>query len=91
MRLMNETQGRGEALVNTEEAAKRLGVSPSTMVNWRRRKYGPPYVMVSRLVRYRVADLATFIERGVVETTATVAAAASAIGTTGRATNTIPR
>ena len=42
------------------DLAIRLGVKPATIRQWRVRKFGPPYIKVGRLVRYRVADVAAW-------------------------------
>ena len=49
-------------MVRTEEAAKILDVTKSTLEYWRCRGGGPPYIKYGRAVRYREADLHQFIE-----------------------------
>jgi len=50
-------------LLNSEEAASYLGVAPNSLAVWRTTKrYSLPYIKVGRLVKYRQADLDTFIE-----------------------------
>ena len=49
--------------VTAEEAAKRLGVRASTLANWRWRGGGPAYVKVGGRVRYRLRDLACYLDR----------------------------
>ena len=44
------------------EAAKRLGLQESTLANWRWRGCGPPYLRVGGRVRYRLADLANWLD-----------------------------
>lgn len=39
-------------LYTTAELAVHLNVKPSTMRHWRRRNYGPPYLMVGNHARY---------------------------------------
>lgn len=52
----------GNQLLTTEEAAKTLGLSPSTLCIWRTTKRYPlPYVKVGRMVRYRIEDLEAFL------------------------------
>ncbi|TCM78329.1 helix-turn-helix transcriptional regulator [Rhodovulum steppense] len=45
--------------VDTQEAARRLGLSLSTLEKYRfyRAADAPPYVRIGRAVRYRVSDL----------------------------------
>lgn len=51
--------------VTTEEAARRLGVKASTLANWRWRGGGPAYVKVGGRVRYRLRDLACYLDKQV--------------------------
>lgn len=51
----------GAALLDTAEAARRLGVAAQTLVGWRRRRFGPPFVVLGRLVRYPAAAVEAFI------------------------------
>lgn len=52
-------------LLNETEAAAFLGVKRPTMANWRWKKTGPIWVKIgSKLVRYRRADLLSFVEAG---------------------------
>ena len=45
------------ALLDTEQAAEFLRVSPKSLANWRTRREGPPYVLVGRLPRYQPETL----------------------------------
>jgi hypothetical protein len=48
--------------LNTEAAAKFLGLSPNTLAAWRCRKKGPPcYRFGGKVVTYEVADLQSFL------------------------------
>jgi predicted DNA-binding transcriptional regulator AlpA len=49
-------------LIDQDEAAGRLGISPRTLANWRYRREGPPYRKVGRSVRYDEDDLRTWAE-----------------------------
>ena len=50
--------------LNEAETAKALGVKASTLSVWRSTgRYDLRYVKTGRLVRYRVSDIAEFIER----------------------------
>lgn len=48
--------------VSPEEAAARLGVEPSTLANWRWAGRGPLYVKIGGRVRYRLLDIAEFLD-----------------------------
>lgn len=59
-----------ETLLTTQKAAELLTVSPRTVEAWRSRAAddedpGPPFVRVGGSVRYRLADLAAWIEKNV--------------------------
>ena len=49
-----------EALINEYEAAQLLGLSVSTLRNWRFAGVGPKYYKVGRAVRYDRNDLRQF-------------------------------
>jgi len=49
-------------MVRTEQAAKILDVTKSTLESWRCRGGGPPFVRYGRAIRYREEDLTKFIE-----------------------------
>jgi len=49
-------------MVRTEQAAKILDVTKSTLESWRCRGGGPPFIKYGRAIRYRESDLQTFIE-----------------------------
>ena len=67
----------GRRLVDTPEAAWYLGVAPRTLECWRQRGGGPRYIRLAaagnravRCIRYRLADLESWIaEREVMSTT----------------------
>ena len=50
-----------EALLEQERVAEQLGVKAKTMEAWRSRGGGPAFVRVGRLVRYRPADVESWI------------------------------
>ncbi len=59
------TQATLEALtvtVDTLEAARRLGLSAGTLRNWRVTGTGPLHIRVGGRVRYRLADLAAYLD-----------------------------
>lgn len=49
-------------LLEPEQAAQALGVSPRTLANWRCLGIGPAYVCVGRARRYRAADLSSWAD-----------------------------
>ncbi|MCP3963421.1 MAG: helix-turn-helix domain-containing protein [bacterium] len=52
-----------DPLLTTEETAAYVGATPRTLEAWRVRGGGPPFVKVSRrMVRYRLSDLAAWVE-----------------------------
>ncbi|NQY97723.1 MAG: helix-turn-helix domain-containing protein [Henriciella sp.] len=55
-----------ERLLTEEYASRMLAVSPRTLRNWRTLGQGPAFVKISgRCIRYRLSDLAVFIEHRV--------------------------
>ena len=62
------------AQIDDKQAAEALGVKPSTLSYWRSTgRYNLPYRKVGRLVRYRLTDLAEFLERRTSDHTGEVA------------------
>jgi hypothetical protein len=51
------------ALLSTEAAAQKLGVSVQTLANWRYLNRGPKWTRTGRSVKYREADLEAFVAR----------------------------
>lgn len=49
-------------LLDQNEVAVMLGVSPKTLEYWRWKKVGPKFLKVGRLVRYRVSDVESYIK-----------------------------
>lgn len=47
--------------LDERQAAQFLGLSVSTLQQWRFRSRGPAYLKFGKAVRYRVADLETYI------------------------------
>ncbi len=58
-----------ERLLLPTEAADLLRVQVETLVAWRCRGQGPPYVKFGRDVRYRASDLLVFVEERVQRST----------------------
>ena len=50
-----------EELITTEEAARHLGLKPSTLLNWRSDNRGPAFFKIGRLVYYRRSDLEAWV------------------------------
>ena len=54
---------RSEHLLSEKEAADKLGLSPSTLRNWRWKGEGPAHLKLGGAVRYRPEDLQGFLLR----------------------------
>lgn len=50
--------------VNEFEVAKTTGFSVHTLRNWRFRREGPSYYKTGKAVRYKMADIVLFMEKG---------------------------
>ena len=48
--------------ISPAEAAQKLGVEASTLANWRWAGRGPRYIRVGSRVRYRLADVASWLD-----------------------------
>ncbi len=48
--------------VSPKDMAARLGITPETAANWRYRGQGPRYLLVGRRIRYRLTDLAEWLD-----------------------------
>ena len=51
-----------QGLLNTKEAAERLGLSPGTLEVWRCLGKGPRYIKIGRRVGYDANDLDLYVE-----------------------------
>lgn len=51
-----------EALLNPTEVSHYLGVPIGTLANWRYQGRGPAFLRVGRHARYRIEDLAMWVE-----------------------------
>ena len=58
------TYTNSSTLLNTREAARRLGLAAGTLQNWRIRGQGPAFVRLGKAIRYDEGDLARFISQG---------------------------
>lgn len=66
----NTTHEFSETYLTTKQAAEILQVSPKTLQSWRRTQMqGPPYCKLGRTIRYRMSDLAAFMEEILIEPT----------------------
>lgn len=48
--------------VSPADAARRLGLQPGTLANMRYRGDGPAYIRVGNRIRYRLTDLADWLD-----------------------------
>lgn len=55
--LMDTTKPDQARRLSEREAAERLGISPRTLQDWRRRSCGPVYMKLGRRVAYHPDDL----------------------------------
>jgi predicted DNA-binding transcriptional regulator AlpA len=57
-------------LVGNNEAAEYCGIAGQTLALWRsqRRKNQPPYIKMSRAIRYRISDLDAWLASNTVGT-----------------------
>lgn len=70
---MSEHTPQHPALLDEQQAAEHLNVSPGTLSVWRSTgRYCLPFVKVGRNVRYRLSDLDAWINERVRESGATV-------------------
>jgi hypothetical protein len=52
----------GSKRLSEAQAAKKLGVTPATLANWRWRKYGPPWLKIGRRIEYVDSDITAWEE-----------------------------
>lgn len=62
MATQNTTQHSTDKLLNEIAAAEMLGLSPSWLRQHRCKGTGPKFIKMGRAVRYRVSDLAAYVE-----------------------------
>lgn len=58
--MRDNNEGKSHLLDETE-VARLLAVSPRTLQAWRQHGSGPPYIRLSRLIRYRMEDIQRFL------------------------------
>ncbi|GAA1028007.1 hypothetical protein GCM10009557_11460 [Virgisporangium ochraceum] len=61
------TSGAVRPLASPAEVAEFLGVSVSTLVDWRYRRRGPAWATVGRHVRYRWSDVERWLTAQITE------------------------
>ena len=59
-----------DQLLNQTEVARRWGMSPRTLENWRWEGDGPPFLKVGHKVLYRLEDIVTYEKQSVRTTSA---------------------
>ncbi len=65
---MNFIPPKNTELLNTDQAAAHIGVTPGTMEVWRcTKRYKIPFIKVGRLVRYRKEALDTFLDQQTID------------------------
>lgn len=69
---MNNPLDDRATTVSPAECAERIGLKPSTLRNQRWRGDGPPFVRVGGRVRYRLVDIAEWLESRVRTSTSDV-------------------
>jgi len=61
--------GENKSLLTPKEVAEFLGIPEGTLAQWRSQRRGPRYVKLEeRLVRYRFADLESYLNQHSVQT-----------------------
>lgn len=63
----NNSPISGVKLLTAVEAAALLSVSPKTLADWRSQGRGPLFIQIGRSIRYRAADIKTFIAENTIE------------------------
>jgi DNA-binding transcriptional MerR regulator len=48
--------------LDEKQTAKLLGLAVQTLRNWRTQSKGPPYIKISRTVRYNLADIKAYVK-----------------------------
>ena len=61
---MEDESSLMDQLLNTREAAKRLGQEPSTLRGWRCERRGPTFIVLGpRNIKYSASDLQSYIDQ----------------------------
>ncbi len=61
--LLNYEEVNMDKIITEKEAAIHLGLAVQTLRNWRYRRKGPPYLKISRAVRYKISDIEKFLQQ----------------------------
>ena len=59
---MEEMPSRFEQLWSIEQVAQHLAMSTKTLYGWRCRKYGPPSYRLGNKIRYRPAEVQSWVD-----------------------------
>ena len=54
-------------LITSEEMARKLGITPKTLHQWRYKKRGPDYVKVGKSVFYTIASFDRYVVKNTVK------------------------
>ena len=65
MEKTQETLDQRATTVSPSDAAKRLGLTVGTLANLRYRGGGPAFIRVGNRIRYRLSDLAAWLDKRV--------------------------
>jgi len=60
-RTVKELESRTTTLSGLE-TGERLGITAETLANWRHRGFGPRFLKIGGRVRYRLTDIAEFLD-----------------------------
>lgn len=66
---MEDSMGTEDKLIDQRAMSERLGITTKTAETWRSRGFGPRYVKVGSLVRYRLSDIETWAQGRTVDST----------------------
>lgn len=58
---LDEMKERPARLLDVEQAARYLAVSPGTMRKWREAGKGPEYLRMDSMIRYSIDDLDAYV------------------------------
>lgn len=59
---MGRTVDDRASTIGPAEVSDRIGVTPETLSNWRYRGFGPRYIRVGGRIRYRISDIAEWLD-----------------------------
>ena len=70
--MTTQTKDASPAPLTTEDAARYLGLSKSTLNKWRVYGLGPTFIKLGRAVRYRLEDLDQYLAESAKRSTSDV-------------------